>query len=166
MRFALCFALAPLFACASGGGSRPETAAYSPAEGTFEFSANIPGGAARGTMVVTPDTFYMKQSESCGIMQSSFTEIRVACQGGSVSPSSGQTYQSQTNGVLTFNRRSPGLSASWSMQIPIARQREICFRTEVRNGRETCVERKRETYYVYERHSGSVQVRKVAPSSK
>jgi hypothetical protein len=151
-----------LLGCASSGsGTRSEAAGYAPAEGAFEFSANIPGGAARGTILVTADTFFMKESRSCGIMESTPSEIRVACRGGSVSPSSGQNYQSQTLGVLTFNRRSRGLSASWSMQVPIARQRDTCFRTEVRNGREYCAERKRETYYVYERHSGSVQVHRV-----
>lgn len=158
MRSTPCLALALVAACASGGGSRSDSAIpYAPAQGTYEFSASIPGTDARGTLLVTADTFYMKESRSCGIMQSTFTEIRVACRGGGVAGSPGQ----MAYGMLKFNRRSPGLSATWEMQVSVPRQREVCYRTEVRNGREMCVERKRETYYLTERKSGAVHVHRV-----
>jgi hypothetical protein len=162
LRSALLLVLASVAACARGGGGRPDVSIpYAPALGEYEFLASIPGTDARGTVLVTADTFFVKESQSCGLMQSSFTEIRLACRGGGIAGSPGQS----AFAILKFNRRSPGLSASWEMQVSVPRQRETCVRTEVRNGRETCIERRRETYYVTERTSGTVQVRKVTPPS-
>ena len=158
MRFALYCALTFIVACAGSGGTRAGNAVpYAPAQGTYAFSAGIPGTDASGTLLVTADTFFMKESQYCGIVQSSLTEIRVACRGSNIAGSPGES----SFGILKFNRRSPSLSATWEMQISIPRQREVCYRTDVRNGRETCVERKRETYYVSERKSGTVHVQRV-----
>lgn len=65
-----------------------------------------------------------------------------------------------TGVLLTFDRRNPALRSKWSTSVTVRRRREVCARSEVRNGREVCVQRAVETYEAREPKSGTLQVRR------
>ena len=61
---------------------------------------------------------------------------------------------------LSFDRFNPA-QATWYASVEIAKRREVCNRYETQNGRQVCVSRGMETYYVYEPRSGGIQVQRV-----
>lgn len=59
---------------------------------------------------------------------------------------------------LTFNRGNPS-AARWYTLVNVPREREVCERTGTRNGRQGCVRKSTQTYYVTETRSGTIQVK-------
>ena len=148
-----CVALA---AC-GGGRAAPssEAPAASAGYGLYAFSASSPDQLIRGTIRVGPDGTGIQFETAC---QPEAT-VRPMPSGMTSSMSTMRYYCSGT--WLTFDRRNPAM-AKWYATVQLPRQREVCSRYDTQNGRQVCVSRTTETYYVNETRSGGIQVRKVS----
>jgi hypothetical protein len=148
-----------LMACVAIGGcggsrSAPSAESSSPMEGTYEFSASTPNQLMRGRINKTSSGLGIDFETSCH----SETTTRPRPRG---MPSGSSVAGYYCSGAwLTFDRRNPGV-AKWYASVEQPRRREVCARYETQNGRQVCVSRSTETYYVYETRSGGIQVRRV-----
>ena len=148
-----------LAACASANNATSTAAAPAPAEGTWAFTASLPGQSAEGELVIEHDTVFVQNAAYCGLSYLTPGEVRVVCRS-TMAMTADSRFQAQPVAILTFDRRNP-TSSTWTMSVPVRRTREVCARTEIRNGREVCVSRKMEPYEVSERRTGRVTVRRV-----
>ena len=142
-----------VFGC---GGSRgtPAVEAPSSLDGLYEFSATTPNQNIRGNLRST--------SEGLGIQFETACQPEVTTRGrprGMPSNTSVAIYYC-SGAWLTFDRRNPA-TAKWYATVDLPRRREVCARYETQNGRQVCVSRATETYYVPESRSGGIQVRRV-----
>ena len=146
--------LATLTSCASGGTGTATRAATQPAEGTYEFSANTPNQLIRGNIRVGPEGTAVRFETAC---QSEAT-VRARPRG---MPSSVSMMSYHCGGTwLTFDRSNPA-HAKWYSTVELPRRREVCARYDTVNGRQVCVSRTTETYYVPETRSGGSQLRRL-----
>jgi hypothetical protein len=147
--------LAPaMMACASSGGTTasPATPASPPAEGTYEYLANLPNAQVRGTLQVLGDTALVSPvSDYCRPEPTRDPlYIRYTCQGTGAFESL----------FLRIDRRNPVQLSKWSATFRVQKRRDVCRRYEVRAGRQVCVETATETYETTESRSGNLQVRR------
>lgn len=153
MRFLLSIlTAATLAACASAGSSTASREVPGSVEGTYEFFASVPEQHLRGTLRVHPDTMFVDIDDArCAYAaglpnnQGDQNVFRFGCGGA----------------MLTFDRRNPVQFSKWSATIQVPRRREVCARYDTVNGRQVCVSRTTETYYVAENRSGGIQLRRL-----
>jgi len=143
---------------ACGGSSRGASSVEAPtasSEGRYEFSATTPTQVIRGTVRVSSDAMDVQFDTPC---QSEATTRGMP----SGMPSSTSVSRHYCGGAwLTFDRRNP-TSAKWFASVQLPRRREVCARYETQGGRQVCVSRSTETYYVTENRSGVIQVRRAS----
>ncbi len=155
MRWPIWLVCSALVACASGGSTREATVpAPAPAEGTYDYIANLPGQQVRGKMQFVGDTVLVEPiADYCRptVRSPDPLAIHYTCNG----PGSFEQIQ------LRIDRRSPVQLSKWSATYRVQRQREVCTQYAVRNGQQVCVETRTETYETTESRSGNLQVRKV-----
>jgi hypothetical protein len=141
---------------ACGGSSRGAPSVDAPpasSEEHYEFSATTPNQVIRGTVRVSSDAMDVQFETPC---QSETTSRGMP----SGMPSSTSISRHACGGTwLTFDRRNP-TSAKWFASVQLPRRREACSRYETQNGRQVCVSRSTETYYINETRTGVIQVRR------
>jgi hypothetical protein len=155
MRASTMVACAAFVACSSAGGTRegPASAAV-PAEGTYDYIANLPGQQVRGKLRVIGDTVLVEpESDYCRPTVGTPDALRIqyTCNG----PGSFEQIR------LFIDRRSPAQLSKWSATFRVQRRRDVCVRYAIQNGRQVCVETRTETYETTESRSGTLQVRRV-----
>jgi hypothetical protein len=140
------------------GGSRSAPSDQAPpaaSEGRYEFSATTPSQVIRGTVRVSSDAMDVQFETPC----QSDAAMRGVPSG---MPSSTSVARYNCGGAwLTFDRRNPS-SAKWFASVQLPRRREVCARYETQNGRQVCVSRSTETYYINETRTGVIQVRRAS----
>jgi hypothetical protein len=141
---------------ACGGSSRGAPSVEAPSisrEGQYEFSATTPNQVIRGTIHASSDAMNVQFETPC---QSDATTQGMP----SGMPSSTSVSRYYCSGAwLTFDRRNPS-SAKWFASVQLPRAREVCARYETQSGRQVCVSRNTETYYINETRAGVIQVRR------
>jgi hypothetical protein len=143
-----------VLACASASGSRESSAPAGPIEGTYEYTANLPGAQVRGTMRVVRDTVLVDpMADYCrpAVGVPDQLAIRYTCNG----PGTYEQIQ------LRIDRRNPVQLSKWSATFRVQRRREVCTLYAVRDGRQVCVQTQTETYETTESRSGTLQVRRM-----
>ena len=146
-------------ALAACGGTRAAPSSDAPAAGglaesLYEFSANTPNQLVRGSIRVRSTGTDIQFETACQ------SEVTTRSRPNGM-PSSTSVMTHYCSGTwLTFDRRNPA-SAKWYATVQLPRRREVCSRYETQNGRQVCVSRTTETYYVNESRSGGIQVRRV-----
>jgi hypothetical protein len=135
-----------------------------PEEATYQFIATIPfsdpARATRtyqlsGVVVRLGDSLFVQPDANCQPLAPEAPDGR----GPKGMPTGAGFVRMFCSGAwLTFNRGSPS-SARWYTLIALPREREVCEQTGTRNGRQGCVRKSRQTYYVTETRSGPIQVR-------
>lgn len=164
MRFVCLLSTAVLAGCASSGASpaREPTdataarASSGPIEGTYEYTAILPGQQVQGQLRVLGDTIIViPNNDYCRpvVGPPSPLVIRYTCNGPG-------RFESLS---LTLDRRNPVQFSKWAASYRVQKQRQVCKRTAIQNGREVCVETGYETYEDTESRSGTLQVRRAAP---
>ena len=145
--------MAVLAGCASSGTTTAREPA-APIEGTYDYTAVLPGQQVQGklqvlgdTIIVVPNNDYCKPF----VGPSSALVIRYTCNG----PGRFESFS------LTLDRRNPAQFSKWAATYRVQKQRQVCRRTAIQNGREVCVETGTETYEDTESRSGTLQVRRV-----
>lgn len=147
--------LATLSSCASAGTRTASPDAARSADGIYEFTANTPNQLIRGSIRVGPEGTGIQFETACQpeatirpmpstMPSATTTSMRYYCSGA----------------WLTFDRSNP-VQAMWHTTVEVPRRREVCARYETQNGRQVCVSRTTETYYVPEPRSGGIQVRRL-----
>ena len=144
--------LATVTACASAGRTTASPESARSADGMYEFSANTPGQLIRGTLKQSAEGTGVQFETTCQ------REATVRARPKNM-PTTGLSYYC-SGAWLTFDRQNPA-QAKWFASIELPRRREVCSRYETQNGRQVCVSRTTETYYVYEPRSGGIQVRRL-----
>ena len=151
-----------VIACAGGHPSESAVEGSVPAEATYEFTATIPFSdsiprAARtyqlsGVFIRLGDSLFVQPDASC-------QHLAPQAIGPNGMPTGAGFVRMQCSGAwLAFNRDNPS-SARWYTLVSVARERELCERTGTRNGRQGCLRKSRQTYYVTETRSGTIKVR-------
>jgi hypothetical protein len=142
-----------LAACASSGSSGGGREPAGPIEGDYEYVANIPGQQVLGRLRIVGDTMLVDpNNDYCRpvIGAPDPMYIRYTCNG----PSSFEQL------VLTLDRRNPVQFSRWSGTIRVRKQREVCVRYEIQQGRQVCVLTQMEPYETTESRSGRLQIRR------
>jgi hypothetical protein len=150
--------LPALLACASSGTGTGASAPVGPAEGTYEYVANLPGLQVRGTMRVQGDTVLVDPvSDYCrpSIGAPDPMSIRYTCVG------SGSYEQI----LLAIDRRHPAQMSKWTARYRVQRRREVCVQYAYRDGRQVCVQTTTETYETTESRSGTLLVQRKSPTA-
>lgn len=144
-----------LGACGGSRGAPSDEALPASREGRYEFSATTPNQVVRGTVRVGSDAMDVQFETPC---QPDATTRGMP----SGMPSSTSVSRYYCSGAwLTFDRRNPS-SAKWFASVQLPRRREVCARYETQNGRQVCVSRSTETYYINETRTGVIQVRRTS----
>lgn len=128
--------------------------ASGPAEGEYDYVANLPGQQVRGRIRVVGDTIIVDPiGDYCrpGTGVPDPLAIRYSCNGAGDVESI----------LLRFDRRNPAQLSRWTAMYRVQRRREICTQYAVRDGRQVCVQMITETYETIEPRSGTLQVRRV-----
>lgn len=153
--------VATLVGC--GGASKTTSLSNSPVsrEGNYMFTANVPGMAVGGNLLVTADTAVLvENSSTCGLTRWTIGEFWVGCRTSSAQSAGGdRPFQAESFAILKFDRRNPAV-ATWTSTIAVPKTRRVCERYETRSGREVCASWKNETVYSTETKSGRVAVRR------
>ena len=124
-----------------------------PIEGTYDYTAILPGQQVTGKLRVTGDTIIvMPNNDYCQPVQGAPSPlvIRYTCNG----PGRFESL------VLTLDRRNPAQFSKWAASFRVQKQRQVCRRTAIQNGREVCVEQGVESYEDIESRSGTLTVRR------
>ena len=155
---------ATVIACAGGRTSGSAVEGSVPEEASYQFSATIPfSDAARaartfqlsGVFVRLGDSLFVQPDAYCQTLAPEAPDER-APKG---MPTGAGFVRMYCSGAwLTFNRGNPS-AARWYTLVSVRREREVCERTGTRNGRQGCVRKSMQTYYVTETRSGTIQVR-------
>lgn len=151
-------AVTAFIALSACGGSRSAPTVEAPSasrEGLYEFSASTPNQVIQGTIRLGSEALDVQFATPC----QPEAKTRGMPSGMPSSTSVSRYYCSGT--WLTFDRRNP-TSAKWFSLVELPRRREVCARYETQNGRQVCVSRSTETYYVNESRSGVIQVRRTS----
>lgn len=147
---------AMLLAC-GGSGAKPETAAATaPAEGLYEFVANLPNQQVRGTLNFIGDTVMVEPvSDHCRplVAPPDPLFIKYTCQGTG-------TYEELR---ISIDRRKPVQLSRWAATYRVTRQRQVCIQYETRSGQRVCVQSQTETYEAIDTRTGTLQIRRVSP---
>ncbi|HEX6943798.1 MAG TPA: hypothetical protein VF128_12785 [Gemmatimonadaceae bacterium] len=125
-----------------------------PAEGDYDYVANLPGQQVRGRMRVVGDTVLVDPvADYCrptvGVPDP--LAIRYTCNG----PGNIESVE------LRIDRRNPAQLSKWTAAYRVQRRREVCTQYAIRDGRQVCVQMNTETYETIESRSGTLQVRRV-----
>jgi len=142
--------------CASSGTNATTRAPTGPIEGTYDYTATLPGQQVTGKLRVLGDTIIvMPTSDYCQpvIGTPSPLVIRYSCNGPG-------RFESMT---LTLDRRNPAQFSKWAANFRVQKQRQVCVRYEMRNGQQVCAQTGYEPYEDIESRSGSLQVRRASP---
>lgn len=145
---------ASLAACASRSGSPATQPPTGPIEGNYQYIANLPGQQVRGLLRVLADTMVIVPlADYCQPVMGTPDPIvlRYTCNG------TGKFEQL----TLTLDRRNPAQFSKWSASLAVRKQREVCTRYAMQDGRQVCVQTKTEQYETTESRSGNLQVRRV-----
>ena len=155
---------ATVIACAGGRTSESAVEGSVPEEASYQFSATIPFSDATsktrtyqlsGVFVRLGDSLFVQPDANCQTLAPEAPDGR----GPKGMPTGAGFVRMYCRGAwLTFNRSSPS-SARWYTLVSVPREREVCERTGTRNGRQGCVRKSMQTYYVTETRSGTIQVR-------
>ena len=161
MRWTTTSTCALVAACASSGARSEAPATVSAAalaaariEGTYDYTANLPGQQVRGklrifgdTVTVEPMTDYCRPT----VRAPDPLAFHYSCNG----PGSYESIH------LTIDRRNPVQLSKWSANYRVRRTRQVCIRYETRAGQNVCVQTQQESYDSDESRSGTLQVRRV-----
>ncbi len=143
-----------LAACASSGPRAEVASPGTPADGMYDYVANLPGQEVRGRLHVVADTITVEPvSDYCRptVRAPDPLAFHYSCNGPG-------TYESMQ---LRIDRRNPVQLSKWTAAFRVQRQRRVCVRYEVQNGRRVCVQMETETYETTESRSGNLQVRRI-----
>jgi hypothetical protein len=155
MRGPIAILLASSMACAGAGGApEAEVAVRAPAEGKYDYIANLPGQQVRGTLSVVGDTIIVDpMADYCRptVRTPDPLAIHYTCNG----PGSFEQI------YLRIDRRNPAQLSKWSATYRVQRQRDVCAQYAIRDGRQVCVLTKTEMYETTESRTGNLQVRKL-----
>ena len=154
--------MALLAGCASSGSTssgstttaREQSSA--PIEGTYDYTATLPGQQVTGKLRVLGDTIIvMPTNDYCQpvIGTPSPLVIRYSCNGPG-------RFEALT---LTLDRRNPAQFSKWAANFRVQKQRQVCVRYELRNGQQVCAQTGYEPYEDIESRSGTLQVRRASP---
>ena len=164
LRFIAAGGCSLVLACASSSSTTQTTtttavavaasATGGPAEGEYDYVANLPGQQIRGRMRVVADTVLIDPvSDYCrpatGVPDP--LSIRYTC--------TGTGNLESIN--LSIDRRNPAQLSKWTARYRVERRREVCTQYAIRDGRQVCVQTSTETYETIESRSGTLQVRRV-----
>lgn len=144
-----------LAGCASSGTTTAREPS-APIEGTYDYTATLPGQQVQGRLRVLGDTIIVvPNNDYCQpvLGPPSPLVIRYTCNGPG-------RFESLS---LTLDRRNPVQFSKWAASYRVQKQRQVCRRTAIQNGREVCVETGTETYEDTESRSGTLQVRRASP---
>ena len=156
---------ATVIACASGRRSESAVEGSASEEATYEFIATIPFSDAvarsartyklSGVFVRLGDSLFVQPDATCQPLAPAAPDE----QGPRGMPTGAGFVRLYCSGAwLTFSRSNPS-SARWYKLVSVPREREVCERTGTRNGRLGCLRKSRQTYYVTETRSGTIEVR-------
>ena len=147
-----------------GARSAPSTTSSGSNDGVYEFSAVVPTtqqGTQRavstlrvtGTLSVVNDSLLVQPGPNCYL--------------GPYGAPGPATSRVETiycgSATLTFDKRNPA-SARWSATVQVPKQRNACAQYETRpptGNSPRCIQYRVETYYVSERRTGAVQVKRI-----
>lgn len=155
---------ATVIACAGGRTSGSAVEGSVPEEASYQFIATIPfSDAARaartfqlsGVFVRLGDSLFVQPDASCQQLAPEASDGR----GPKGMPTGAGFVRMYCSGAwLTFNRGNPS-AARWYTFVSVQRERDVCEQLGMRGGRQGCIRRSRQTYYVTETRSGTIQVR-------
>ena len=148
--------MALIAGCASSGGTTTAREPSGPIEGTYDYTATLPGQQVTGKLRVLGDTIIvMPTNDYCQpvVETPSPLVIRYTCNGPG-------RYESMT---LTLDRRNPAQFSKWAARFRVQKQRQVCVRYEMRNGQQVCAQTGYEPYEAVESRSGTLQVRRASP---
>jgi hypothetical protein len=64
---------------------------------------------------------------------------------------------------LTLDRHNPAQFSKWSANFRVRKERQVCTRYAVQDGRQVCIQTGTEMYETLESKSGTLQVRRSSP---
>jgi hypothetical protein len=156
-RWLTVLSMAAIAGCASSGASTTTTSQpVGPVEGTYDYTAPLPGQQVTGQLRVLGDTIIvMPTNDYCQPVLGPPMPlvIRYTCNGPG-------RYESMT---LTLDRRNPVQFSKWAASFRVQKQRQVCVRYEMRSGQQVCAQTGYEPYEDVESRSGTLQVRRASP---
>ena len=124
-----------------------------PIGGTYDYTATLPGQHVQGKLRVLGDTIIVvPNNDYCQPVKGPPSPLTISytCNGPG-------RFESLS---LTLDRRNPVQFSKWAARYRVQKQRQICVRSTIRDGREVCLERGVETYEDTESKSGTLLVRR------